>query len=227
MARMVPNSVRERADALGLTVDEDGWKRLDALMGLWRRYSRSMNLTGAKDEEGLARQVIDGLETVAAVERASGGLLGPGVRWLDIGSGGGFPALIVGAVRPVALTLVEPRQKRASFLSLASSHLRRGQVQVRRARIEGSTWDENGLRKVISEVLDRYDVSSARAVWAPGQWLEVGRSCVRPGGWVVLHASKESERLGEGEVCAEIAGELGVVRVLRREIIESEDHEES
>ena len=36
--------------------------------------------------------------------------------WLDIGTGGGFPGMVVALLREGPITLVEPRRKRATFL---------------------------------------------------------------------------------------------------------------
>ncbi len=42
-------------------------------------------------------------------------------RGLDLGSGGGFPGLVLAAARPrLAMTLIEPRQKKWSFLATAA-----------------------------------------------------------------------------------------------------------
>lgn len=37
--------------------------------------------------------------------------------WLDIGTGGGFPGLVIACLRPAPIALVEPRTKRATFLA--------------------------------------------------------------------------------------------------------------
>ena len=46
----------------------------------------------------------------------------PGL-WIDIGSGGGFPGMIVGIARSEPTLLVEPRRRRAEFLEQAISAL--------------------------------------------------------------------------------------------------------
>jgi len=43
--------------------------------------------------------------------------------WLDIGSGGGFPGLVVAMLREAPTILVEPRAKRAVFLTEAAMEL--------------------------------------------------------------------------------------------------------
>lgn len=71
--------------------------------------------------------------------------------WLDIGSGGGFPGVIVAALTEAHVTMVEPRRRRAEFLAHAVETLGLDAV-VHQSKIEG--------------VEEQFDVISARAVAA-------------------------------------------------------------
>jgi hypothetical protein len=106
------------AAAIGL--DELPWGRLEGLGRQWLRFGRAMNLSGARDLPALAEQVAEGLEVVALATRLG---CESGQRWIDIGSGAGFPGLIVAACLPVEVVLVEPRERRASFLELMLGEL--------------------------------------------------------------------------------------------------------
>ena len=66
-----------------------------------------------------------------------------GVSLIDVGSGAGFPGLVLAAALPeLAVTLVEPRQKRVSFLRHIIRILGLTNVQVTDQRIEpGQAWD--------------------------------------------------------------------------------------
>jgi 16S rRNA G527 N7-methylase RsmG len=59
-----------------------------------------------------------------------------GVSLLDVGAGNGSPGLVLGLLRPdLALTLLEPRQKRWAFLREAARRAgRRTGIDVRRER---------------------------------------------------------------------------------------------
>ncbi|RWX43170.1 16S rRNA m(7)G-527 methyltransferase [Candidatus Electrothrix aarhusensis] len=65
------------------------------------------------------------------------------VSLVDVGSGAGFPGLVLAAVLPeLTVTLVEPRQKRVSFLRHIIRILGLTNVQVTDQRIEpGQAWD--------------------------------------------------------------------------------------
>ena len=77
-----------------------------AELDLWRRRT---NLTGPMASEELVSH---------ALESAFGEkLISHGARLLDIGSGAGLPGLPLAIARPdLAVTLLEPRSKRAAFL---------------------------------------------------------------------------------------------------------------
>lgn len=74
-----------------------------------QKWNRTINLVArAADEEVLESHFLDSLTLLPEI--ANGPLL-------DVGSGAGFPGLVLKIARPeLAVTLVEPRQKRVSFL---------------------------------------------------------------------------------------------------------------
>jgi 16S rRNA (guanine527-N7)-methyltransferase len=90
--------------------------------------------------------------------------------WLDLGSGGGFPALPVKLVLPDAdLTCVERNARKAAFLRHAI-----GRLGLAAARVVRGTFPEE------IEV-DRYAVVTARAVERPEGWLEPVLDQLAPG----------------------------------------------
>lgn len=85
----------------------------------------------AKSTEGdiWQRHILDSAQLV--------GLAPESGIWLDIGSGGGFPGLVVGVMRQAPTTLAEPRAKRAAFLRTAVEKLGiSDRVHVAQARVE-------------------------------------------------------------------------------------------
>jgi 16S rRNA (guanine527-N7)-methyltransferase len=73
-------------------------------------------------------------------------------HWADIGSGAGFPGLVVAILQDRPVTLIEPRKLRASFLEHCAAALELPKVEVLQSAAE----------KV--KVQTRVDVISARAV---------------------------------------------------------------
>jgi 16S rRNA (guanine527-N7)-methyltransferase len=92
----------------------------------------------------------------------------------DVGSGAGFPGLVVAIMRPdVACTLIEPLGRRATWLEDESKRLGLQNVTVLNQRAE--------------EVLgQRYDSVTARAVSALKTLIPLVVPLVRPGGELVL-----------------------------------------
>jgi 16S rRNA (guanine527-N7)-methyltransferase len=197
-------------EELGPWVERHGWDpgpdayaRLAILMELWTRYGAVMNLHGARTRAELVRHVQDGLETGLCARRAIE--IDAATRWLDVGSGGGFPALVVAATLPCGVTATEPRQKRASFLELALGAVELKSSRVIRARIDASTWNENAAAGVDMAHREPFRVVSSRAVFTPAVWLELGKALVARPGIVVVHgAVAEQPRV-------EIAGTFGPI----------------
>jgi 16S rRNA G527 N7-methylase RsmG len=211
---MPREELAEWAEATGVAVDDDGWARLETLIGLWQRYARAMNLFGRSDRGSLVEHVREGLMAVAAVERAGVGSGDRPLEWLDVGSGAGLPGLVVGAVRAWRLTLVEPRERRANFLRLAINTVARDENSVRRGNIGRGTWndydDGGGLVRRIGE----FDVCSARAVFTPVEWCEIGTSWCRAQGVVLLHVAADSDHV-VGETLARVAFDGWAVQAVR------------
>jgi 16S rRNA (guanine527-N7)-methyltransferase len=90
-----------------LAAATDRIARFVALLGLWNQRIR---LTAEADREAvIAKHVVDSLALVPF-------LPGSGTV-VDIGSGAGFPGIVLGSVRPdLHLVLIESRRRRASFL---------------------------------------------------------------------------------------------------------------
>lgn len=208
------------SDELGAWMEMRGWnlpseglERLETLLGLWLRYGVVMNLSGARTRAELLPHVLDGLDTAWIVRESLADT--SRVRWVDFGSGGGFPGLVVGAVLDCELRLLEPRQKRASFLELACGATGRGSIEVLRDRFDAQTWSQSSLSGFISAAEDDTVVLSARAVWAPEEWLDVAHHVGNGAAHVVLHLSAEetAAKLGCSRFVKSERGVVGVVRL--------------
>lgn len=126
-------------------VPRETWDSLNAFEGLLRRENEAQNL--------VSRGTLDQLRLRHFADSAQLLHLAPSApaSWLDLGSGAGFPGLIVAALSNHLVTLVESRRLRIEFLSRAA-----GLLEIRdRVRIAGMP-----LERVATEKLD---VISARA----------------------------------------------------------------
>lgn len=61
----------------------------------------------------------------------------PGATWLDLGTGAGFPGLVIAVLHNGPVTLVEERRKRIEFLTAAASVLKiEGKVEIIQSKVE-------------------------------------------------------------------------------------------
>jgi 16S rRNA G527 N7-methylase RsmG len=101
----------------------DRIERLAALIALW---GARINLTAApEDPREIAFHIIDSLAPLTFLEgeRLLRDAFRAGSRVLDLGSGAGFPGLVLAASSSASFTLVESRRKRASFLAVAAAEM--------------------------------------------------------------------------------------------------------
>jgi 16S rRNA (guanine527-N7)-methyltransferase len=119
--------VRERFGAAGEA-------RMEALAGLVANEAVSQNLIAPSTLTTMwSRHIVDSAQLIELAAAAEG-------DWLDIGTGAGFPGLVIAALTERAVTLVEPRRRRAAFLSEAAETLGiASQVTVIAAKVEGVT----------------------------------------------------------------------------------------
>ena len=132
-AAPVPDLTADRARALALTpVSRETGERLDRFVELLLRWQHTTNLVAPSTISKLwTRHVADSLQLLD---------LAPHARiWLDLGSGGGFPGLVIAcalAEKPAALVhLVESNTKKAAFLREAQ-RVTGAPVSVHPERIE-------------------------------------------------------------------------------------------
>ena len=141
----------DRARALALTpVSRETSARLDTFVTLLLKWQKTTNLIAPTTVGHLwTRHIADSLQLLS---------LAPEARiWIDLGSGGGFPGLVLAcalADQPAArVHLVESNAKKAAFLREAARSLRVPAL-VHAARIED----------LAEQLADSVDVVTSRAL---------------------------------------------------------------
>ena len=93
------------------------------------KWNKVHNLTGAKDEKTVDEFIFDALYPIHFLPKVN--------TLLDIGTGAGFPGMILALALPkTQVTLVEPLAKRASFLQFIKADLGLLNVNVVKKRVE-------------------------------------------------------------------------------------------
>ena len=133
--------------------------RLERMAALVLSENHRQNLIAKSTIEHIwGRHVLDSVQLVRWAHLGS--------PWLDVGTGGGFPGLAIACVDDRPMILLEPRRRRAEFLSSAIAALQLGHVQVVRARVDQSNC--------------RCEVISARAVMGIENLLRSTARCATP-----------------------------------------------
>lgn len=107
-------------------------ERLDLLVRLLAEENQVQNLVSAASlDEVWRRHIADSAQLLTHVPRETGS------PWLDLGTGAGFPGLVIAALRPeVEVLMVESRARRIDWLERARIALGLDKAQVIGARLE-------------------------------------------------------------------------------------------
>lgn len=131
------------------SVSRETVERLEAFDALFRKWSTAINLASPSTLGDLwHRHILDSAQLYPLANGAK--------KWLDLGSGGGFPGIVLAALmketQGASIDLVESAGKKAAFLRTAAGHLA-VPARIHAARIE-SVWP----------IIDTPEVITARAL---------------------------------------------------------------
>jgi 16S rRNA (guanine527-N7)-methyltransferase len=114
---------------------EKQFKKFTELLLEWNKIH---NLTGAKTPFDVEKNIDDSLFPTTFIAKPT--------SILDVGTGAGFPGLILAIAYPdVRTVLCEPRKKRASFLKYVAMELELSNVEVEKMRVEDYNSEPFGL----------------------------------------------------------------------------------
>jgi 16S rRNA (guanine527-N7)-methyltransferase len=163
----------ERRPIPAAVVSRETEARLDAFAALLIEWNRRINLVSARDADELRqRHVEDSLQLLPLL---------PAGSLIDIGSGGGFPGLVLAAADPDRpVTLVESDKRKAAFLATAAARLGLPKVAVLAARAE-------------EVALSGMAALTARAFAPLGQILAFAARFLAPDGLAILPKGRTAE----------------------------------
>ena len=181
---MVIDLLRETGLAVGFELSVEQLGSFSNYLVLLEKWNRRINLTGTRDERELVvHHVMDSLALVKHVPVSA-------VRLIDVGSGAGFPGVVVAVMRPaLGVTCLEPNRKKHAFLATARRELGLRNLEPLPQRLE----EHRGVAG-----FRPYDVAVSRATFAVPEWLERGSALVRPGGVVLAMEGLERRDLPAG-----------------------------
>ena len=149
-----PDLAADRAKALALTpVSRETTGRLDQFVAVLMDWQRRTNLIAASTESTVwTRHIADSLQLLA---------LAPAARiWVDLGSGGGFPGLVL------ACALADLPEHQRAQVHLIESNIKKAAFLREAARITGAPAEIHMERIAgfVRHVPARIDIVTARAL---------------------------------------------------------------
>ena len=177
--------LRGMGERARLTLEEEKWTRLAAYVALLFRWNEHMNLTALDSgDSGLERLVIEPLLATRHVP--------PGATsMVDIGSGGGSPAIPMKVARPeLVLRMVESRTRKAAFLRHVVRQLNLGRVEVENCRYQ--RLEER------PEMRQAHDILTVRGVRIDDDAARTLQGLLKPGGLVLAFCSNGRNGMDAG-----------------------------
>ncbi|WP_298671098.1 RsmG family class I SAM-dependent methyltransferase [uncultured Sphingomonas sp.] len=147
------------------------------------RESERQNLIARSTLDTIwSRHLLDSAQLIPLA-----GTIGADTRWLDIGSGAGFPGVIVALLTDARVTLVEPRRRRADFLAEALADAANAVVLT--AKVEAISVEPQRIvtARAVAPVYDLFRATRHVADISTRYILPRGRS---------VHVELESARQG-------------------------------
>ena len=174
--------LQQGAQQLGLPLGGEAVERLLVYLAELMKWSRRINLIARDTPEAqvIENHFLDSLTLLPLLH-------GDAVHLLDVGTGAGFPGLALACVLPEArFTLVEPRQKRVTFLRHVIRTLGLTNTSVVADRIEPHVAAWQG----------RFSHITSRAVAEPSLFLPLIRPLVAPATRVILMLARDEALAG-------------------------------
>lgn len=160
-------------EQLGVNVEAEQFEKLLQLLELLHKWNGAYNLTAVRDpQEMVSRHFLDSLSVVFAIK---------GPRLLDVGSGPGFPGMVLAILRPdIQVTLLDSNGKKVRFQRQSVMELKLDNVICSQVRVESF---EGQFEQIIS-----------RAFAALGDFISLTKPLLADSGeWLAMKGSLEHE----------------------------------
>ncbi len=178
--------MKELFNKYGLEITEKQLYQFKKYYELLVEYNQKFNITAITEKEQVyIKHFIDCLLGIDFIESGS-------VKLIDVGSGGGFPAIPIKIMREdIELTMLEATGKKCEFLRVVCEELKLNNVTVVNDRAEIKAKDENFREK--------FDYCTARAVARLNTLCEYCTPFIKKGGKFLAFKGDVNEELEESK----------------------------
>ena len=188
--------LKNACDYAQIELTDTMFEQLDAYFNLLVEWNEKMNLTAITERNDVyLKHFADSIYGAKLIKQNA--------TLCDIGTGAGFPALVLKIVRPdIKVTLVDALDKRIKFLNQVIAQLGLKDVEALHYRAEDKVFKQ--------KYLNHFDVVTARAVAKMATLSEYCLPFVNVGGKFIAYKSdKIDDELKESEkAIAVLGGEL-------------------
>ena len=178
---------------MSLLLLEEFEKQFQDLYDLYQEYNSHTNLSSIRDKDDVYKKHFE--DSLACYE-----LVKESKTLIDIGTGGGFPALVLAIVLPkLKITAVDSIGKKIKFIELVKKELNLSNLTPLNARAEILARDKT--------YRERFDICTSRAVAQLNTLLELTCPFVKIGGQVIAFKKYPiPEELAGSKKAAKILG---------------------
>ncbi len=174
--------LRAAVGSLEIQLTPEMYDALLAYLELLQTWNARINLTATREaSELLHLHLVDSLILATHLPAGTGDVI-------DVGSGGGFPAIPTAILRSdLRVVAIEPVHKKHAFLSTARREL--GLANFKAMPIRESAVADSS-----------YDLATSRATFDIATWFRIGQRLVKPAGCVFAMEGIPELSLPEGVV---------------------------
>lgn len=157
---------------------EELFTKFNVYAALLEEQSKIHNLTAIAPEEYYEKHFLDSLLLSETYDFRDESLI-------DIGTGAGFPGLVLAIVFPtLKVTLLEPTKKRCDFLNMV----------IKSLNLENTTVINERAEDYVIKARESFDLAATRAVAHMSIVLELSTPLIKNGGSVLVMKGKNYEQ---------------------------------
>ncbi len=190
-------------EKLGIKLDDEKLNQLERYYELLIEWNEKINLTGiTKKEDVYLKHFYDSL-TLASVNKSFLDL-NDNIKIIDVGTGAGFPGLVLKIVFPnLQITLLDSLQKRINFLDVVIKELGLTNINTVHARAEEYAKNHR----------EEYDVVTSRAVAHLKVLSELCIPMLKVGGHFIPMKANVDEELEESkDILKKLAASISTIK---------------